>query len=351
MKKSIAIFSVMLLMPLIHWAQRTTVKGFGHLDLVWENQGDHLDAYMAIGEHALFVNSQLNERISFLGEAVVKPSGSGFAASLERAWLKYSFGKGFNVILGKMHTPVNYWNDVYNHARVFFPTIDRPSAFSSYIPIHTLGMRFQGQNIGKMKFGYDVVLGNGMESTDTYANGVNPSFTAAVHCKPKDGIRIGASYHYEHLSDATSHGSHAGHSTSPGMMPGMVMYDGALDFHLVSASAAYFTEKFEVLLETSYNLTQTDTLGNAHNFSTFLYLGKPVNEVHVPFVVFDFLKIDDEDLHTYPFNKLKAGIGYRYEFTPVCNIKLMAEYYTGLSNFTNPAASKYEFKTQFSYGF
>ena len=47
-------------------------------------------------------------------------------------------------------------------AVILFPSIDRPSSFSFVIPIHTLGLRLQGQNLGDLRFGYDVVVGNGL---------------------------------------------------------------------------------------------------------------------------------------------------------------------------------------------
>ena len=338
-----------LLFSTFAFSQRTKVNGYGHLELNWEYDYNQMDAYMAIGEHDLFVNSNLTDRISFLGEVVVKPTSGGFGASIERAWMKYHFHNVFNVILGKMHTPVNYWNDVYNHARIFFPTIDRPISFSYFVPIHTMGMRFQGQNIGKSKFGYDLVLANGMESTDVYSEGLSPSLTAAFHFKPKEGMRIGGSYHYEHFNDASNVGSHTGHSHQH--MPGMSVYQGNLDYHLMSFSLAYFTEKFEFLNESSFNITSTDTLGVANNYSVFLYAGKPISERHVPFVVLDLMKIAENDLHSYPYNRFKMALGYRYEFSPLCNIKLMAEYYTDLEEFGNSAKSKFEFKTQLSYGF
>ena len=347
MKKSFLIIFLIGTFFTSFYAQKTTVNGFGHMDLIWEGHEDHIDAYMSLGEHALFINSNISERISFLGEATLKPSSSGFSVALERAWLKYSFGKGFNVIVGKMHTPVNYWNDVYNHARLFFPTIDRPTSFSYLIPVHTLGLRFQGQNLGKYKFGYDLVLANGMEASDTYAEGISPSYTAAFHFKPIDGMRVGASYHYENFSDASMIGSHAGHSHHSS---GMNQYKGELDFHVASASIAHFGESFETLIEACYNANNTDSLGRADNFSLYTYLGKRIQEKHVPFINTDFISIDQNDLHSHPLNKFKLAIGYRYEFTPLCNIKIMAGYYFGFNQLPNPAADKFQFKTQFSYG-
>lgn len=72
--------------------------------------------------------------------------------------------------------------------------MDRPISFSYLVPLHTLGIQFQGQNLGDMNFGYDFVIGNGISSTDNLSDARNTSFTAAVHVKPTDDMRIGASF-------------------------------------------------------------------------------------------------------------------------------------------------------------
>ena len=70
----------------------------------------------------------------------------------EKMQLLYDYYKNHSIIIGKIHTPVNYWNDVYHHGRVFFPSIDRPTSFSYLVPLHNLGIQFQGQNLGKWNF-------------------------------------------------------------------------------------------------------------------------------------------------------------------------------------------------------
>jgi hypothetical protein len=83
------------------------------------------------------------------------------------------------LLVGKHHTPVNYWNYTYHHGRVFFPTIERPLLFEAeIIPLHTNGISLQGQNLGSAKFGYDVMIGNGLGSSDITDNDNRKSITA-----------------------------------------------------------------------------------------------------------------------------------------------------------------------------
>ncbi len=304
--------------------KKVQINGFGHIESHFEYLNDEGDAngYFSLGEQDLFINAVIKKRLSFLGETVVKfdaESGSTFAPSIERARLKYEYRNHHSILFGKMHTPVNYWNDVYHHGRLFFPTIDRPLMFSHFLPIHTLGLRAQGQNIGSTNFGYDVQIGNGIESSDVFDTGMNYSFLAAVHIKPQYGTRIGASYYYDHLS-SNSYGVHA-HSHGSNNLS----YRGPVDFQMFAFSIARFEKKLEILSESAVNLTRTDSLGHATSFGTYLYMGYNYKEKHTPYVMADFLHIGERDLHSNRVSKMVFSIGYKYEFDAFANIKIQLE--------------------------
>ncbi|MDB5241687.1 MAG: hypothetical protein JWP57_2312, partial [Spirosoma sp.] len=113
-------------------AQRTQIRGF--VDALTYYQNDKLN--FSFGEQDLFITSEINERLSFLGETVFKYSPNSptlFDISIERVILKYNYAGNHSILIGKHHTPVNYWNDTYHHGRVFFPTIERPLVFSQGI--------------------------------------------------------------------------------------------------------------------------------------------------------------------------------------------------------------------------
>jgi hypothetical protein len=301
----------------------TQVNGFGHLQFTY-SKDQAAATYFSIGEHDLFVTSKIKNNISFLGEYVFRFSGNNYIPSIERSLVKFNYQGNHSVIAGKVHTPVNYWNDVYHHGRLFFPTIDRPQAFSYIIPLHSLGIQFQGQNLGKVNFGYDVVLGNGISSTDIKQKDVNFSITASAHIKPTDNLRIGASYYRDYLPNNES-GTHSGHSNLPEHYSGE-LYKGELFFNLSCFSLAYFGNKLELLSESSLNTTRTDSLGQANNFSTFLYAGWRIKEKYVPYIFADYLNIAANDLYTYQLNVSKFGIGYKHEFSPYICLKTQLEY-------------------------
>jgi len=338
-------------------------KYFGHLQADAEYSHNHQTGqiqraiYASLGEQDFFVTSQLSNRISFLGETVVRPdikSSSTFIPSVERAQLKIDYFRNHSFLIGKFHSPVNYWNDTYHHGRLFFPVIDRPLSFSYLVPLHTTGMRLQAQNLGDLRFGYDFVVGNGISSTDIKDVDYNKSVTFAAHFRPIQQLRIGASYYYD-LIKANVSGVHSGHSSASHTSIA-TRFKGDIEFQLMSFSAAWFDEKFEFLHEFCLNKTRSDSLGMADNFSAYIYAGYRLNKL-VPFVVVDYIDISDRDLHVNPLVYSRLAAGVRYEFNPYCNVKILAERLASEEWFSPKAHNHaalpevYELKIQFAYGF
>lgn len=177
----------------------TQIRGFVDVSATYSDD----KVSFGLGEQDLFITSDLNDRFSFLGETVFKfdpESETQFSVSIERIVLKYNYKGNHNILIGKHHTPINYWNDTYHHGRVFFPTTARPLVFASELfPLHTTGISFQGLNLGSLKFGYDLMVGNGIGSTDVLDLDKGKSVTAAIHIKPRNALRIGLSYYYDRI--------------------------------------------------------------------------------------------------------------------------------------------------------
>jgi hypothetical protein len=344
---------------------RTVVQAYGHIEMTGRNGPEGGDGYFTMGEHSLFVTSPLNSRFSYLGEFTVRPGGgssSGYVASIERALVRYQFRDKHALIAGKVHSPVNYWNDAYHHGRVFFPVIDRPLAFSGFIPLHTLGAQLQGQNLGPAKFGYDLMAGNGIASSDTRGEGTSPAVLAAFHLKPLDGLRIGASVYHD-VMEQNGYGAHSGHGSLVAV-PDDEVYVGRLEFSLASTSIAYFGQRVELLHEWNYNWTRTDSLGRAGNHASFVYAGVRVGESFVPFITTDNLQVADNDLHTYPIRAQRRSLGFRWEFSPTVILKAALEHtrtgrghsgHSGQSGHSGHAGMGAQhtnaLRLQFAYGF
>jgi len=332
-------------------SKRINLRMFGHTEYVVRPDTGQWSQYFSLGEQDFFVTARITDRLSFLGETVVRfsvMSATSFLPSIERAQLKYDYYKNHSVVLGKMHTPLNYWNDVYHHGRLFFPSIDRPTSFSYFIPLHTLGIRLQGQNLGPLGLGYDLVVGNGMSSTDFMKLSPHMSFMAAAHIKPFYGGQFTISYYRDRISEGVS-GVHVGHSHSGSG------YKGIVDFQLLSLSTVYFGERLEILNEAGLNINTTDSTGTVENFSNYTYVGYRFKDKFVPYVVSDLMLVDRQEMHSPRTQIWHVGAGMRYEMSHLFNIKLELRRSTGLNYAVEPSsypeAKRYQIKLQFSYGF
>lgn len=294
-------------------AQNTTIRGFA--DVIANYKNDKLG--FGFEEQDLFITSEITDRISFLGESVFKfdpLSSTEFSVSIERLLLKYNYSGNHNIIFGKVHTPINYWNDTYHHGRVFFPTIYRPLLFAAdIIPLHTTGVNFQGHDLGSMKFGYDVMVGNGIGASSVDDNDRHKSVTVAAHIKPADRLRVGASYYHDVISK------------------GAMLHDGRkvgwrINQNLVTGSVAYFGSKAELLAESTLAYNHSDTTGTKRTVASYVYGGYRITEKLVPYVRWDDLHYQSGEVLFEKNNTWAILAGIRYQISYLAVVKLEYEH-------------------------
>ena len=303
-------------------AQETQIRGFADFGTNYTNE----QVNFTLGEQDLFITSDVSDRLSFLGETVFKyvaTSPTRFDISIERIIMKYNIKGNHNILFGKHHTPVNYWNDSYHHGRVLFPTIFRPEMFGKgVIPLHTTGIRFQGQNLGKLRFGYDALIGNGGASTDAIDFNKKKSVMLGVNMTPIDRLRFGVTYYHDNVPAQTVQ-----HHTS-----NVAKKD--IDQSLYSASVSYFGNKFELLAEASvamnaYNDTLIDgaiSEVNPVSPAGYLYAGYRIKQKFVPYVRVDVLEFDHEEMLFSNNTQRGALFGLRYEINYLAVVKLEYAY-------------------------
>jgi hypothetical protein len=288
-------------------AQDTQIKGFAHAEVNVAN--DKLS--FGFGEWDLFITSQLNDNFSFLGETVFKyapGSNTEFSVGVERLIINYNYAGNHSALLGKHHTPVNFWNDTYHHGRVFFPTIGRPVLFSDkVIPIHTTGIAFQGLNLGNSRFGYNVMIGNGLGSSSIADNDKFKSITMAAHIKPQDNVKLGVSYY----NDVVSAGAEFGGNT----------ISEQVNQQLFTGSVSYFGKKIEVLTEGTLVSDKAASTGTLYSFAYYLYAGVRIYDKLVPYIRYDLLNYDPAEILFAKENANGIVAGVRYEITYLIVVK------------------------------
>lgn len=289
-------------------AQKTKIRGFIAVNTILEDG----KFSFGIGEQDLFITSELNDNITFLGETVFKyspSSATNFNVSIERVVINYNFKGNHSLLIGKHHTPINYWLDTYHHGRVFFPTIGRPLLFAAHmVPIHTTGLAIQGLNLGKLRFGYNLMIGNGLGSSDVKDNDNYKSVTAAVHIKPMDKLQIGASFYNDVISEgAEVHGK---------------VIDEKVNQQLYTATIAHFGSKFEVLAEGTFASNYAKSTGIVNSFTSYLYAGVRLTEKWIPYFRIDYLKYQEEELYFEKDDTTSSLAGLRYEINYLIVVKI-----------------------------
>jgi hypothetical protein len=297
-------------------AQDTKILGF--VDVLTNYKNDK--ASFAFGEQDLFITSELTDKISFLGETVFKfdsESNTSFNISVERVIIRYNLKGNHYLVIGKHHTPLNYWNDTYHHGRVFFPNIFRPLLFQDFmIPLHTTGIGFQGINLTSLNFGYDLMVGNGIGSGDLEDNDKFKSLTASVHIKPAEGLRIGVSYYHDVISAGVSN-HHSSHHESGALTQNLTQ-------QIYSGSISYFKDKIEFLTEGSFINNHTDSLNSQNSYGFYAHAGYRLFQKIVPYVRYDNVNYADNDIWFDSDSRQSFIGGIRYEFSYLAVLK--AEY-------------------------
>lgn len=309
--KLFALLLILAVRPLS--AQETQIRGF--VDFLTDYNDKTEKVSFGFGEQDLFITSEISDRLSFLGESVFKfslNSPTSFDVSIERVVIKYNFKGNHNLLVGKHHTPILYWNDSYHHGRVFFPTIKRPLLFEAgFVPLHTTGIAVQAENLGKAKFGYSLMIGNGVGSTDISDNDDNKAIIAAVNFKPHDTWKIGIAGYFDKFSHASAGHSHGGSDATEDITQ-----------TIGNLYIAHFGERFELLTEGTFSMNDGDSSKSHENMAVYAYAGVRLKDKWVPYVRFDMLDFDDSDPFYNTDNKTSILGGIRYEINYLANVKL-----------------------------
>jgi hypothetical protein len=278
---------------------------FGHFEAA-AGEDDLFSEDVMLGESALFITGRLSSKWSFLSEISYQPKRyRSDTVKVERLRLRYELSGNHWMSFGKMHTPVNEWNDAYHHGRLFFPTIDRPYSFGEFVPVHEVGLRLSGENLGAKRAFYDVVLGSGQSAhNDIFPSGVQ-SLTLSAGFWPTDDLKVRASLYKDTLIDHFSDSSH-GSDHHGGMMGHMGPEDLAYD--AFATSAVFQGRNIESMTEVFLFRSE----GSETSWTAYQRLAFPLSGTIKPYVFGDVLKVDRSEFHFAGGHNKKAGVGIEW---------------------------------------
>jgi hypothetical protein len=330
------ICAAMFWSPLLQ-AQEINANLFTHFEYDSSDAADAADRSLEWGESALFLTGNLTGKLSFLGEfTYTAPKYTDKSFSAHRYRLRYEFNRDNAVSIGKMHTPVNYWNDNFHHGRIFFPTINRPRSFARFIPIHEVGVRFSGMSPMVEGVGYDIVLGTGQsEGDDAFGQGVQ-SYTVTFNWAPSVDSRAIVSYYRDTILDHEDNPFHSGHNhggSDPMGMDHMGMGQGDMNmdhgdsgsdidipYELLSFSLHHEDEYWRTLTEISANRTD----GGDWNWAVYQYAGYHISDELSVYALYDYVDVGDGEIHFRPGTEKRAGLGLEWFVTDTTSLKIEA---------------------------
>ncbi len=316
----------------------TQIRGFTDVQMGYSAKDKKFQT--VLGQFTTFITSEITDRISFLSEVVFEYSGHDAGIDIERVLIKYNFDTQFNLVLGKHHTPIGYWNTAYHHGAVIQPTICRPRMFSfedngGVLPIHTIGLMATGESITPLNIGYSFLVGSGVGSTAPFDHDDDKSFTLEAHIEPLEGLRVGASSYLTKVAkgSATLRNDTLAQDMNQLMIGGTLLYLNRLN------SPFEFISEF-LSISNKYDTRTVNTT------SLYLYAGYRIGNI-IPYVRYDQLRYgakDDLFYNAVDMTGLLVGVRYEISYLSVLKLEFQNEKFGDTD-----AANKVMF--QFAVGF
>lgn len=236
------------------------------------------------GNYVLFVTSQLSERVSVLSEVSFDNSKNTFDFEVQRLMMRYYVKNYFSVRVGKMFTPIGYWNNQFTLGLVLQPTIQRPMAIrpvsdGGVLQYRDAGIQLEGENISNARFFYKVLLGNGVGYHGSNDKGDNHiATTVQVGAEPVEGLKIIASGMFDRIEKGKS---------NPNGSISALPDNGNLQ--LLVGSVAYMNpgSKFEFIGELLSQQSNFNTAGTFSSYSYYAYAGYKVAEKITPYALYN----------------------------------------------------------------
>ncbi len=297
------------------------------------------------GEFDLFIQSQLADNLSVLGETVIASSTENeWGLDVERLELQWSPSEYFNVDMGRFHTQMGYYNTAYHHGTWFQNAVGRPD-FLEYedsgglLPVHSVGLSIHGTvPSGGLNLTYYLEVANGRNYTTSSGqtqnvadNNNDKAINLALVAKPDwfPGGQFGVGAYHDTLNpeglprtDEWIWNAHvAWHSAVWELMA-----EGFLLRHHVTGDDSHYTPMFYVQAARKF--------GKYTPYARFTYANASANDAIYTTI------LNQGGLHYGP------SIGLRYDLSTYVAFKLQYDYAIDTGNVN---ASELTFQASFAF--
>jgi hypothetical protein len=298
------------------------------------------------GNFVLFVTSQINEKLSALGEVSFYNRGNTFSFEVQRLMFRYYVNDYLSVRAGKMFTPIGFWNNQYTLGLVLQPTIQRPFAIRTgseggVLQFRDAGVQFEGDNITSAKIFYRLMLANGNNnfgSNDKINNRI--AVTGNLGIEPVEGLKVSVSGMFDNFRKG---------QPNPNRTVAALPSDGTSTLLAASVSHMNPEKKVEFISELLYQTSKfNDTAYNTRNSMGFyVYGGYKLTDKITPYAMFDYaqagtgtnsIKDTDPFFTPVPVRQQIITLGVRYKLASNFVVKLEYERYQAKTYYTTDFA-------------
>jgi hypothetical protein len=271
----------------------------------------------------ILLTSEISEKFTVLGELFTGFRGDGansVSLSLERLYFKYAVNDYFNIRLGRMYTPLSFWQGRYSQAQFFQPTINAPYAVRTrfdkgILPTNSVALQFDGENIGKLRFSYYFMLDNTQAAPSLNTDNTDfKAITGKLKIEPVENWEVYVSGRRDKIvaGSVSLQGRTVAETTNQTIL-------NAGFVHIAQDSP------FEIAFDYFRVANETFSTGKTDNDFMYAYLGYRIKKV-VPYLQWDMLTYDQADLYFDNNDLTGLIIGTRFNVAPTAVIKLEYKY-------------------------
>lgn len=306
-------------------AQTSQISGFADLNAVALSDerttpDKTIKNHFELGAIDMFITSQY-DKVSFLGEVAFEyDKDKGDKLDFERLMINYQVKDYLRITVGKIYTPIGYWNNTYNHGILIQPTANRPEVLRDFIKNIKLkkqiGVQFSGNAITKYNFGYYLAITHGISAN--YADDYDEAkaVTLNLYSEPIENFRIFVSG----TRDVVPKGKKGAYD--------FVVAKKPVNVNVMNFGVAYMNgERPYEFIGEYFNVANTivDSVSTQNTQGYVLYAGYRIKKF-VPYVSYDVLHFQDGEKY-FKKNSVDAfTAGIRYMINPLSVIKMEYKY-------------------------
>ena len=194
--------------------------GFGDVNYEYTSDNKNFPNRFWLGELDFYVSAQIAANTSIVSENVLgaDQATNNWTLEAERIFIDYRVNSYLNLIAGRMHTEIGYYNTAFHHGTWFETDTHRPwflefEDSGGILPVHLVGVSADGAvPSGSANIHYWVQIGNG-RSYDPAQSAQNPTqadhvdngrkaVNIALTAKPTwaPGFQLGAGFYHQVVS-------------------------------------------------------------------------------------------------------------------------------------------------------